>query len=230
MNPSAARRTAAEAAGTALLVAIGTGAIVAAGRAGGIPQWELALAWFAAVFVPIALFVSVSGAHLNPAVTLGLAVSGRVAWAEVPSYFLGQFSGAFLGSALVAGVLGTSSHLGSTLLSTGIVEGFLLEAACTATLLASVFLLADRGEGPHRWRLALPPLVVGASTYLIGPLTGSSLNPARTLAPAILSGSYANLWVYLAAVPFGALAAGLLWRPYSVDRLDRGPGRLSVDR
>lgn len=230
MNSSAAVRAAAEVGGTGLLVAIGTGSIVFAGRIGGVPQWELAVAWFVAVFLPIVLFVSASGAHLNPAVTLGLAVSGRVAWKEVPPYVLGQFVGAFLGSAIVAATLGSSAHLGSTLLSTNVPDGFLMELAFTAALVASVFVLADRGEGTFRWRLALPPLVVGVSTYLIGPFTGSSLNPARSIAPAVLSGSYTDLWVYLLAVPIGALVVGIVWRPTSVDRLDRGPGRLSVDR
>jgi aquaporin Z len=230
VNPSLGQRFLAEGAGTALLVGLGTGAIVLSARAGGVPQWELAVAWFFAVLAPIALFVGVSGAHLNPAVTLGLAASGRIGWAEVPEYVLGQFVGAFVGSAVVAVTLGTDAHLGSTLPSTSVLVVFGGEAAFTAALVAAVFVLADRGEGRFRWRLALPPLVVGVSTYVIGPLTGSSLNPARTIAPAVLSGSFADLWVYLVSVPVGALLVALAWRPRSADRRDRGPGRLEVDR
>jgi glycerol uptake facilitator-like aquaporin len=228
VNASLGRRCLAEAAGTALLVGIGTGAIVLSSRAGGAPQWELAVAWFFAVFVPIALFVGVSGAHLNPVVTLALAASGRIAWAESPVYILGQFAGAFLGSASVALSIGTEAHLGSTVPSSGVLMAFLAEAAFTAALVASVFLLADRGEGWVRWRLALPPLVVGVSTYVIGPFTGSSLNPARTIAPAILSNTYTDLWVYLTAIPLAALLVAAVWRPRAVDRLDRGPGRLET--
>ena len=229
MNPSLGKRFLAEAAGTALLVAIGTGAIVLSARAGGVPQWELALAWFFAVLVPIVLFVGVSGAHLNPAVTLGLAASGRIGWSEVPEYVFGQVVGAFVGSAFVAVAFGTEAHLGSTLPSTNVLTVFGGEAAFTAALVAAVFVLADHGEGRFRCRLALPPLVVGVSTYVIGPLTGSSLNPARTIAPALLSGSFAGLWVYLVSVPVGALLIGLAWQPRSVDRRDRGPGRLEVE-
>ena len=228
MNPSRGRRMLAEGVGTALLVSIGTGAIVLFARAGGAAQWELAGAWLVAVLIPIVLFVDVSGAHLNPVVTLGLALSGRVAWAEAPSYLVAQFAGAFLGSALVAASFGTEAHLGSTVPSTGVLVAFGAEATFTAALVAAVFLLADRGVGRRRWRLALPPLVVGVSTYLIGPLTGSSLNPARTLAPAILSGTTTDLWVYLTAVPLGALLVAAAWRPRSVDRLDRGPGRVET--
>ena len=230
MTPGFARRFVAEALGTALLVGIGTGAIVLAARGGGVPQWELAVAWFLAVMVPILLFVGVSGAHLNPAVTLALAVSGRVAWREVPEYVVAQVTGAFVGSGFVLVSLGSGAHLGSTIPSTGTATAFLSEAGFTAALIGAVFVLSDLGEGRFRWRLALPPLAVGVSTFVIGPLTGSSLNPARTIAPAVLSGTYEGLWLYLLAVPLAALGVGVAWRPRSVDLRDRGPGRVEVDR
>jgi glycerol uptake facilitator-like aquaporin len=224
-------RAAAEVAGTALLVGIGTGAIVAAGRVGGTPQWVLALAWFLAVLVPIALVIRVSGAHLNPAVTLALAASGRIAWREVPGYWASQFAGAFLGSAVVLLALGSGERLGATVPAHGDVPlAFAAEAAFTAVLVVAVFVLADRGEGPGRWRLLLPPAAVGVSTYVIGPWTGSSLNPARTLAPAVLSGTYTDLWVYLVAVPLAALVVAAAWRPRAVDIADRGPGRIDASR
>ena len=224
-------RCVAEVAGTALLVGIGTGTIVAAGDAGGIPQWLMAAAWFLAVLVPIVLFVRVSGAHLNPAVTLALAGSGRIAWAEAPPYWASQFLGAFLASSAVLLGLGGGSHLGATLPTAhAIVRSFAAEASFTCLLVATVFFLADRGEGSRRWRLLLPPAAVGVSTYVIGPWTGSSLNPARTLAPAVLSGTYTGLWIYLIAVPLAALLVAALWRPASVDLADRGPGRADASR
>jgi glycerol uptake facilitator-like aquaporin len=226
VTPGLSRRWAAEAAGTALLVGIGTGTIVAAGRIGGIPQWEMALAWFLAVLIPIVLLVQVSGAHLNPAVTLALAASRRLAWNEVPGYWASQFAGAFAASIVVLVSLGGGSHLGATLPAQGnVVRAFVAEAAFTVLLVASVFVLADRGEGRHHWRLVLPPAAVGLSTFFIGPWTGSSLNPARTLAPAVVSGTYIDLWVYLISVPLAAVAVAALWRPRSVDREDRGIGR-----
>ncbi|MCI4357638.1 MAG: aquaporin [Thermoplasmata archaeon] len=215
-----------EATGTALLVGIGTGSIVLGTRLGGVPQWVLAVAWFLAVLLPIALFIRVSGAHLNPIVTLALAISGRIDWSEVPLYWVSQLVGAFLGSAVVLGALGGVAHLGSTVPAQGdIVRAFAGEVAFTAALVATVFALSDLGEGPKRWRIVLPPAIVAVSTYLIGPWSGSSLNPARTIAPAVLSGTYTDLWVYLTAVPLGAGLVAALWKPRSVDRLDRGPGR-----
>lgn len=231
MRPSYWRRCLAEIAGTALLVGIGTGTIVAAGRLGGIPQWEMAIAWFAAVLIPIVLFIAISGAHLNPVVTLALAASRRIAWEEVPGYWASQIIGALLASLLVRGVLGDGNHLGATVPANGdVLLAFAAEAAFTALLVGSVFYLADRGEGPGRWRIVLPPTVVGISTFVIGPWTGSSLNPARTLAPAVISGTYTDLWVYLVSVPLAALLVATAWRPRGVDIEDRGTGRLSADR
>ena len=231
MNLRAYRRWLAELAGTALLVAIGTGAIVAGARGGGIPQWLLALAWFFAVLVPIILCIRTSGAQLNPAVTLALAASGRIAWRELPWYWASQTLGAFLGSTVVLVVLGRSHQLGSTVpVHGGAVAAFGLEATFTGLLVGAVFALSDRGEGRWRWRLLLPPAAVGLSTNLIGPWTGSSLNPARSLAPAVLSGTYTDLWVYLTSAPLAALAIAAAWRPRSVDLSDRGPGRRTVTR
>jgi aquaporin NIP len=219
----------AEVAGTAILVGLGTGTVVAAGDAGGIPQGLMALAWFTAVLAPIALLVRVSGAHLNPAVTLALAVSGRIDWKEAPGYWSSQLLGAFLASFLVLSLVGGGSHLGATVPANGdLLRAFGAEAAFTALLVAMVFVLADQGEGRGRWRILLPPAAVGVSTYVIGPWTGSSLNPARSIAPAVLSGTYTDLWVYLIAVPLAATVIAVLWRPRSVDVRDRGPGRLGA--
>jgi glycerol uptake facilitator-like aquaporin len=231
VTPGRATRCLAELLGTALLVGIGTGTIVGTAPHGGIPPWLMALAWTAAVLVPILLFVRVSGAHLNPVVTLALAASGRIAWGELPPYVVSQFVGAFLGSALVGLSLGHAAHLGATIPSTGNLLAVAVgEMAFTALLIIAVFTLSDRGEGRRRLRLLLPPLAVGLSTFVIGPVTGSSLNPARSIAPAVLSGAYTDLWVYLVAVPIAAVAVALVWRPRSVDRLDRGPGREEVSR
>ena len=217
-------RCLAEAAGTALLVGIGTGTIVEAGNIGGIPQSAMAVAWFLAVLIPIALFIGISGAHLNPAVTLALASSGRMAWREAVPYWASQLLGAFLASVVVLLWLGDGSHLGATLPAGGNATlAFLSEAAFTALLVGAVFLLADRGMGRGRWRTLLPPAAVGLSTYVIGPWTGSSLNPARSVAPAVLSGTYAYLWVYLIAVPLAALIMAAIWRPKPLAPKDQGP-------
>ena len=212
-RPSAARIICAEAAGTALLVAIGTGTIVAGERADYLPASLLAIGWFLAVFVPVVLFARTSGAHLNPAVTTALTASRRLPWSSWPLYVSGQVVGAFVGSLVVLGVLGHGVRIGANLPAPGyLLAAIPVETLGTALLVVTVFLIADRGEGARRWRLLLPALVVGAITFGAGLLTSVSLNPARSLAPAVLSGTVGILWLYVIAPTAGALLVGALWR------------------
>ncbi len=207
------RRCAAEATGTALLVAIGTGAIVAGANAGGIPQWALAVAWFVAVTAPVLAFARLSGAHLNPAVTLSLVAVRRFPPREGLAYIGAQLSGALVGSAGVWALFGDGAHLGATLPRGGNVAVALpLEFAFTLALAISVLYITAPGKVASRGELLLPGTVVGISTFLIGPWTGSSLNPARSLAPALLTGTYQYLWAYLLATVLGGLAASALIR------------------
>jgi len=225
------KRCLSEVAGTFLLVGIGTGAMVAGAEAGGVPQWVLAVAWFLAVSVPVVLFIGISGAHLNPVVTGALALSGRIARSEAPFYWASQVAGAFLGSLFVALLVGRAAHVGATLpADADLVRTFVSELTFTALLIVAVFVLADLGEGPRRWRLLLPGAVVALATLVIGPWTGSSLNPARTIAPAVISGTYTDLWVYLLATALAGVVLAVAWKPRAVDRLDRGPGRVTVEQ
>jgi glycerol uptake facilitator-like aquaporin len=206
-------RCVSEVAGTALLVGIGTGAIVAAANAGGRPPSEIAVAWFAAVAVPVVTLAYVSGAHINPVVTLALVLAGRFPARESPAYVGAQVAGAFLGSGIVLLSLGRAAHLGATLPSANAtLLVFPLEFGFTLALIVSVFYLTTPGKVPSRLELLLPAAVVGVSTYLIGPWTGSSLNPARTIAPAVLSGAYTEIWVYFAATISAAVLGALLFR------------------
>jgi len=201
-------RLASEAAGTGLLVGIGTGAIVATAGVGVDRFALLALAWFLAVSIPVVAFAGVSGAHLNPVVSLALAGDRRLPLREVPPHVAAQLLGALGGSAAVELLLGSGSHLGATIpAAIPLAEIFGAEFGGTFALVGCVLALVRVGPGRWRWRLLWPGMVVAVSTFAIGPLTGSSLNPARTLAPALLSGTYTDLWVYLLASPLAALAA-----------------------
>ena len=225
MAPSLPARCLGEFLGTGVLVAVGTGAIVQASRAGGTPQWLMAAAWFLAVLVPVILFARLSGAHLNPVVSLALAGSGRAPWGIVPAYWAAQFAGAFAGSAFVLAIVGGGSHLGSTVPTSGDwLRTFASEFGFTALLVLTVFVLCDRGEGTRRWRLTLPALAVGLATYVIGPWTGSSLNPARSLAPAVLSGTYTELWLYFVAVTSASLLMAAVWRRRAPHATSDAPG------
>jgi aquaporin Z len=214
VNPSLARRSLAEAVGTAILVGLGTGAIVAGARAGGAGVTALSVAWFAAVALPVLLFARVSGAHLNPAVTLAMVLARRLPRAEGFAYVLAQVVGAFAGSAGVAVSLGTFAHLGANLPRPGTLPlVLLLEFAFTSALVVSVLYLTRPGPRPTRWELLLPAAVVAVATFVLATEVGTcSLNPARSLAPAVLSGDLSDLWAYLLVTPAAAIAPALLVR------------------
>ena len=213
MNPSLGKRSLAECVGTALLVAIGTGAIVLSARVGGVPQWELALAWFFAVLVPIVLFARISGAHLNPAVTLALAFRRRFPWASVVPYWIAQIVGAFFAAALVMWVYhdaiaayNTAAHLvpsaGNALATYSIFATFpaayfhgsiggpfLDEAVGTALLVVGIFAVTDaRNSAPTS---NLGPLIVGFVVFAVGTSfganTGYAINPARDFGPRLFA-------------------------------------------
>lgn len=205
-------RCAAELVGTALLVGVGTGSIVEGTNVGGVTPGVLAVAWFVAVAIPVLAFAALSGAHINPVVTLALVSLRRFPLREAGPYVLSQVAGAFAGSLAVLAVVGGAARLGATIPRGGDVgRTFVLEVAFTALLILTVLYLTDPGRRVTRWELLLPALAVGVSTYLIGPWTGSSLNPARTLAPGVLSGSYEDMWVYMLSAPVGALLMAGAW-------------------
>lgn len=212
MKAPLATRLLAELVGTALLVGIGCGSIVAGANAGGVPQADLAVAWFLAVLLPVLAFARTSGAHLNPAVTLMLVGSRRFPPREAPPYLAAQFVGAFVGVGVVLLTLGGAAHLGATLpRGDDLVRTFAYELFFTVALLLSVVYLTWPQKVVKAWELFLPAIVVGTSTYVIGPWTGSSLNPARTLAPAVLSGDFLGIGGYfLAALVACALSAGFV--------------------
>lgn len=213
MSPGLAYRCGSECIGTALLVGLGTGAIVLGAREGGASGSALALAWFAAVAVPIQLFAFVSGAHLNPAVTLGVAAAGRFPLTEAPAYAGSQFAGAFLASLMVRALLGGAGHLGATLPGpSGPLPVVPLEFGFTLALVLSVLVLFGLERPARRLELLLPAAVVGLSTLMIGPWTGSSLNPARSMAPAVVSGDLHWIGLYLGAAILAALVAAAIGR------------------
>lgn len=183
---------------------------MAATALGGIPLWAMAFAWILAVALPIQAFAYLSGAHLNPAVTLGLVAANRFPARDGAWFVASQVLGAFVGSLAVWGFLGRGAHLGATVPGpAGPVWVLPLEFGFTFLLVTSILWLTGLGRDPHRTELLLPAGVVGLSTYLIGPWTGSSLNPARTIAPAVLSGDLSWLWLYLVATVLGSLASVL---------------------
>ncbi len=202
------KRPLAEYLGTFLIVFAGTGAIIVDQANGGvIGHTGIALVFGLAVFVAIHTFGDVSGAHLNPAVTLGLTLARRFPPAEAGGYVIAQLAGAFSASGLLRLIFPASPALGATLPVAGIAASFTLEAILTAVLML-VILSAATGNGGRRTTAAFAiGGTIGLSALFAGPISGASLNPARSLAPAIVGGHTTHLWLYPAATLLGAIAA-----------------------
>ena len=189
------RRVALEAAGTFGLVFLGTGACVVNAVSGGkLGVVGVGLAWGAAVW----LLAATTGAHMNPAVTFATGTPKR----DAGAYVLAQSAGAFAASLLLLAIFrGRAGNLGATLPAAGEARSFLLEAVMTFALVLAVLRL------PGRWVPAAAGAIVAVEAILAGPLTGASMNPVRSLAPAVVSGNTSGLWLYLVAPMLGGYAA-----------------------
>lgn len=190
MEVSLARRIAAGVVGTGILVLFGAGSVVAALRVGGgeldYPGLGMVAITFAfAIAVAIYAFGTTSGAHINPAVTVSLAATGRFPWGEVPAYVVAQLVGAAAGAALIVAAFGGDAvdfGTGGTTLADDVtyVQGIVAEAIGTFLLVTAVMALAVDSRAPAGWAGFMIGLAVAAAILVIGPLTGASLNPART--------------------------------------------------
>jgi glycerol uptake facilitator protein len=197
-RPDLGRRILAEAVGTALLVLFGAGAVPAARAAdqapGSYPALGfIAFAFGAAVTLVILAFGGTSGAHINPAVTLALAVFRWFPWRDVGPYIAAQLAGAVAGAAGIVGIFGAAparaARVGATSLGDGVsfVGGVAAETLGTFLLMVTITALAvDRRAPPGAAGPGIG-LAVAAEILAIGPLTGGSVNPARTFGPYLLT-------------------------------------------
>ncbi len=193
----------AELIGTFALTFIGAGA--GALGVGGLVG--VAFAHGLTVMAFIYAYGHISGTHINPAVTFGAALAGALSWAEAVYYWIAQFIGAALAGALLFFVLGgASTGLGATVLASGVtpVQGVVLEAVLTFLLVNSVLQGAVRGKAGNFAGVAIG-LTLTLAILMGGPLTGASLNPARTFGPALFTGTLNQFWIYLVG-PFAGAA------------------------
>ncbi len=196
---------------TLIFIGAGAGALGVGGLVGVAFAHGLVIMVFAYVFGPI------SGSHINPAVTLGMLVGGQIKAKDAVSYWVAQFIGGALGAATLLFVLGdTIGNLGATTLSanTSELQGIVLEAILTFLLVNTIFHTAVKGNGGD-----MAPLAIGMTLTLAilmgGPLTGGSLNPARTFGPALFTDTLDQFWVYLVGTGAGGILAGLFYKYFS---------------
>lgn len=196
--------------GTAALIFIGAGA--GALGIGGLVGVALA---HGLILVAVAYaYGPISGAHINPAVTFAIALGGEISWSKAVRYWVAQFAGGALGAALLFFVFGGAGNgLGATVPAEGVTaaQAIALEAVLTFLLVSTIFQTAVKKEGTPFAGLAIGATLV-AAILMGGPLTGASLNPARTFGPALFTGTLNAFWIYLLGTGLGAAAAAWVYR------------------
>ena len=194
--------------GTFTLVFVGTGAIVINDVSGGvIGHAGIALTFGLVVMAMIYTFGEVSGAHLNPAVTLGFAVAGRFEWKNVSGYVLAQIIGAVAASGVLHWLFPAHEKLGATLPAGSAMQSVVLELILTAILMLVILRISTGAKEKGITAGIAIGGVIGLEAMFAGPICGASMNPVRSLAPALVSGHLEHLWIYLAAPTLGALLA-----------------------
>jgi len=209
-----ARRTAAEAVGTFALVFAGAGAIMVDAKTGDLGHAGVAIAFGLVIMVMVYAVGHVSGAHLNPAVSLAFALTRHFPWPRLAAYWAAQVAGAVAAAALLRGSLGDVANVGATLPSGSDRQSFLWEVVLTFFLMFVIVAVATDTRAVGEAAAIAIGATVGLDAMVGGPISGASMNPARSLGPALVATDLDALWIYLTA-PFlgaalGALAYGLL--------------------
>jgi aquaporin NIP len=205
------KRYAAEFIGTFVLVALGPGAVMVSAATHAFDQAGVALAFGLAVTIVVAATGHLGGAHINPAVTIGLWSVRRFPGRDVVPYVVAQSLGAVAASAVLGWILGPVGNFGATVPAIPIARAFAVEAGYTAVLgLVIMGVATDTRAAP-----AVAPFAIGATVFagalVTGPLTGGSFNPARSLGPAVVGHVWAAHWLYWVAPILGMVAAMQLY-------------------
>jgi aquaporin Z len=215
------RRLFSELFGTFLLVVVGAGGAVVAVTSHGAVTRAAAVTAPGLMVMAIILFMgAVSGAHLNPAVTISFTLRGDFPWKRVPAYIVVQLIGAALACLFVDKVIGSAAGVGATLPGAHVADwkAMLVELVLTLGLVSTILGTASRAQNVG----TLSAVAVGGYVALAGlwssPISGASMNPARSFGPDLISGHFAHYWIYLVGpLAGGAIAVAVAW-------ILRGPG------
>jgi aquaporin NIP len=198
------RSLGAEAIGTFALVFVGCGAIMVDAETDALGQIGISVAFGLVIMAMVYAVGHVSGAHLNPAVTFAFALTRHFPWRLVAGYWVAQVVGAVCAALLLRASLGDDADLGATSPSGSDGQSFVFELVLTSLLLFVIMAVAtDTRAVGEAAALAIGGTIALAS-LVGGPVSGASLNPARSLGPAVVSGELGSLWIYLTAPLLGA--------------------------
>ncbi len=206
------RRLVAEMLGTFALVFAGTGAIVINDLKGGVTHVGIALTFGLIVLAMIYALGDVSGCHLNPAVTLGFFVARRFEGRLVVPYIASQCLGAVLASMTLRLMFPSHATLGATRPASDAMQSFVLEFILTLVLMFVILSVSTGSKEKGEMAGVAVGSVIALEALFAGPISGASMNPARSLAPALVSLRLDSLWVYLTAPVLGACAGVLACR------------------
>ena len=193
--------------GTFMMVFTGTGAIIINDLYGSVSHLGIGLTFGLVVMAVIYSIGSISGAHINPAVSIAFWVSKRFETKEVLPYIGFQLLGAFLASLFLKVMFPEHKFLGSTVPVDGWQQSFVLEFILTFILMFVILLLSKGSKEVGVMTGLVIGSVVALEAIFAGPVSGASMNPARSIAPAVVSGHLTHLWLYVVATTLGAIAS-----------------------
>jgi len=194
--------------GTFAMVFCGTGAMTINEVTGGdVTHVGIGITWGLIVMAMIYAFGEISGAHFNPAVSIAFAYAKKFSWKEVPKYIFFQIAGAFAASLLLMWLFPKSELLGATIPSVDVWRAFVLELILTFFLMVVIINVSTGSKEVGMMAGIAIGGVVLLEALFAGPITNASMNPARSLAPNIVSGNIEGIWLYILAPIIGALLA-----------------------
>ena len=190
------------------MIFCGTGAMtINEVTGGGVTHVGIGITWGLIVMAMIYAFGEISGAHFNPAVSIAFAYAKKFSWKEVPKYILFQVAGAFTASLLLMWLFPKSELLGATIPTVDVWRAFVLELILTFFLMVVIINVSTGSKEVGMMAGIAIGSVVLLEAIFAGPITNASMNPARSLAPNIVSGNIKGLWLYMLAPIIGALLA-----------------------
>ena len=193
--------------GTYIMVFAGTGAIIVNDVYGSVSHLGIGLTFGLVVMAVIYSIGSISGAHINPAVSIAFWVSKLFRGKEVLPYIISQFLGAILASLTLSFMFPQHELLGATLPAGSWEQSFVMEFILTFILMFVILLMSEGSKEVGVMTGFAVGMVVAFEAIFAGPVSGASMNPARSLAPALVSGHLTNLWLYIIATTLGASAS-----------------------